>query len=69
MEDLTEISGNNAVEMETTATYDPATQEFIIHTPRTLAQKYWITNSAGKKDHETFTDQINENHIPTWINM
>lgn len=21
-------------------------QEFIIHTPTTLAQKYWITNSA-----------------------
>ena len=38
--------GNNAVEMETTATWDPATKEFIIHTPSTLAQKYWITNSA-----------------------
>jgi len=44
---LTELGyGNNAVEMGTTAVYDPATQEFIIHTPTTLAQKYWITNSA-----------------------
>ena len=44
---LTELGyGNNAVEMETTATLDKATKEFIIHTPTTLAQKYWITNSA-----------------------
>lgn len=44
---LTELGfGNNAVEMQTTATYDVASQEFIIHTPTTLAQKYWITNSA-----------------------
>ena len=38
--------GNNAVEMETTATYDPATSSFIIHSPSVLSQKYWITNSA-----------------------
>mmetsp|Transcript_3167 Transcript_3167/g.6936 ORF Transcript_3167/g.6936 Transcript_3167/m.6936 type:complete len:665 (+) Transcript_3167:191-2185(+) len=44
---LTELGfGNNAVEMQTTATYDASTQEFIIDTPTTLAQKYWITNSA-----------------------
>lgn len=44
---LTELGyGNNAVEMETTAVYDERTQEFVIHTPTTRAQKYWITNSA-----------------------
>eukprot|EP00735_Rhodelphis_limneticus_P014007 TRINITY_DN7982_c0_g1::TRINITY_DN7982_c0_g1_i1::g.15532::m.15532 TRINITY_DN7982_c0_g1::TRINITY_DN7982_c0_g1_i1::g.15532 ORF type:complete len:699 (+),score=253.45,sp/O64894/ACOX2_CUCMA/35.81/2e-110,ACOX/PF01756.14/6.6e-15,Acyl-CoA_dh_M/PF02770.14/3.5e-11,Acyl-CoA_dh_1/PF00441.19/5.7e-06,Acyl-CoA_dh_1/PF00441.19/3.7e+03,DUF4412/PF14371.1/0.44 TRINITY_DN7982_c0_g1_i1:51-2099(+) len=44
---LTELGyGNNAVEMETTAIYDAATKEFIINTPSTLAQKYWITNGA-----------------------
>jgi acyl-CoA oxidase len=44
---LTELGyGNNAVEMETTATYDPETDEFIINTPTTKAQKYWITNGA-----------------------
>mgnify|MGYP002787346176 FL=1 len=32
--------------MQTTADYDPSTQEWIIHTPGSLAQKYWITNSA-----------------------
>jgi acyl-CoA oxidase len=44
---LTELGyGNNAVEMETTATYDTQTKEFIINTPTPLAQKYWITNGA-----------------------
>lgn len=44
---LTELGyGNNAVEMETTATWDQRSKEFIIHTPSVLAQKYWITNSA-----------------------
>ncbi|KAJ3337973.1 hypothetical protein HDU83_008394 [Entophlyctis luteolus] len=42
---LTELGyGNNAVEMETTATWDPATREFVINSPSTLSQKYWITN-------------------------
>lgn len=44
---LTELGyGNNAVEMGTTAVYDAAKEEFVIRTPNTLAQKYWITNSA-----------------------
>lgn len=44
---LTELGyGNNAVELETQANYDSKTQEFVIHTPTTLAQKYWITNGA-----------------------
>lgn len=43
--------GNNAVEMETTATYDEAKQEFVIHSPTTLSQKYWITNGACHANH------------------
>ncbi|KAK9840200.1 hypothetical protein WJX74_005380 [Apatococcus lobatus] len=44
---LTELGfGNNAVEMQTTATFLQDSDEFEIHTPTTLAQKYWITNSA-----------------------
>ncbi len=44
---LTELGyGNNAVEMETTATYDPKEQEFVMHTPSVTARKYWITNGA-----------------------
>ncbi len=42
---LTELGyGNNAVEMETTAMWDESTDEFIIDSPSTLSQKYWITN-------------------------
>jgi hypothetical protein len=32
-------AGNNAVEMETTATFDQAADEWIIHTPSSLGQK------------------------------
>lgn len=42
---LTEAGyGNNAVCMETTATFDNGS--FVINTPTPLAQKYWITNGA-----------------------
>ena len=44
---LTELGyGNNAVEMETTITYDEKTQEFIVDCPTPLSQKFWITNGA-----------------------
>lgn len=44
---LTELGyGNNAVEMETTAEYDVDKQEFIIHTPSTLAQKFVLAIAA-----------------------
>merc|ERR1711992_312526 len=49
---LTELGYvNNAVEMETTATYDPKTDELIVNTPTPLAQKYWITNGACHAKH------------------
>jgi len=49
---LTELGyGNNAVQMGTTATYDNATKEFVVNTPSTLAQKYWITNGANDAHH------------------
>lgn len=32
--------------METTAHYDKENQQFVINTPTTKAQKYWITNGA-----------------------
>ncbi|CBZ55394.1 hypothetical protein NCLIV_058170 [Neospora caninum Liverpool] len=44
---LTELGyGNNAVCLETTATYEPTREEFVINSPTTLSQKYWITNGA-----------------------
>ena len=38
--------GNNAVEMETNATYDPKTKEFVVNISSALGQKYWITNGV-----------------------
>jgi len=56
---LTELGyGNNAVEMETTATYDKDTEEFIVHTPTPLAQKYWITNGAIHAKHVVVFAQL-----------
>jgi acyl-CoA oxidase len=44
---LTEVGyGNNAVEMETTATWDENKKTFIINTPTVNSQKFWITNGA-----------------------
>lgn len=56
---LTELGyGNNAVEMETTATYDPDTKELIVNTPNPLAQKYWITNGACHSKHVVVMAQL-----------
>jgi len=56
---LTELGyGNNAVEMETTATYDDKTDEIIVHTPHPLAQKYWITNGAVHAKHAVVMAQL-----------
>ena len=44
---LTELGyGNNAVKLETTATWDEKKGDFVIDTPTALAAKYWITNGA-----------------------
>jgi acyl-CoA oxidase len=38
--------GSNVRDLETTATYDRATREFVIHTPADSAHKEWIGNAA-----------------------
>jgi len=49
---LTELGyGNNAVEMETTVTYDKTAAEFVVNTPSVLAQKYWISNGFKHANH------------------
>lgn len=49
---LTELGfGNNAVKMETTVAYDEKKAEFVVNTPTTLSQKYWITNGFKHSNH------------------
>jgi len=38
--------GSNVQQLETTATYDPATQEFVVHSPTPGARKDYIGNAA-----------------------
>ena len=38
--------GSNVSDVETTATYDADSDEFVVHTPRPAARKDWIGNAA-----------------------
>jgi acyl-CoA oxidase len=59
---LTELGyGNNAIEMETTATWDNDKKVFIINTPTVNSQKYWITNGAYHANHSVVFAQVNVN--------
>lgn len=58
--------------METTATYDKETKEFVIHTPSPLAQKYWITNGACHAHHiivfsQLYIDGVNQGTVCTVV--
>lgn len=39
--------GSNVRDLETTATYDPETDELVVHTPHEEARKDWIGNAAA----------------------
>ncbi|GAM21272.1 hypothetical protein SAMD00019534_044470 [Acytostelium subglobosum LB1] len=44
---MTEMGhGSNVRALETTATYDPETNEFVINTPKRTATKWWIGNAC-----------------------
>jgi len=56
---LTELGyGNNAIEMETTATWDNEKKVFVLNTPTINSQKYWITNGAFHANHSVVFAQV-----------
>ncbi|KAA1066222.1 hypothetical protein PGT21_025542 [Puccinia graminis f. sp. tritici] len=53
--------GSNVQGLETTATYDKATQEFIIHSPSLTASKWWIGGLGRAADHAVVMAQLYTN--------
>ncbi|KAM6150171.1 peroxisomal acyl-coenzyme A oxidase 3 isoform 1-T2 [Erethizon dorsatum] len=56
---LTELShGSNIQAIRTTAHYDPATEEFIIHSPDFEAAKFWVGNMGKTATHAVVFAQL-----------
>ncbi|XP_070256211.1 peroxisomal acyl-coenzyme A oxidase 3 isoform X2 [Myotis yumanensis] len=56
---LTELShGSNTKAVRTTAHYDPATEEFIIHSPDFEAAKFWVGNMGKTATHAVVFAQL-----------
>lgn len=52
------MQGSNVAGLETTATFDEATDEFVIHTPNVSATKWWIGGAAQTATHSAVFAQL-----------
>lgn len=63
--------GSNVAGLETTATFDEKSDEFIIHTPSVSATKWWIGGAAHSATHGAVFAQLwvkGKNHgVKTFI--
>mmetsp|Transcript_30316 Transcript_30316/g.55398 ORF Transcript_30316/g.55398 Transcript_30316/m.55398 type:complete len:644 (-) Transcript_30316:901-2832(-) len=67
---MTEVArGSNVMGIETTATYDAATREFIINTPNDIASKYWIGGSAQHAKVTVAFAQLTVDNIPRGVHV
>lgn len=56
---MTELAhGSNVAGLETTATFDEESDEFIIHTPHLGATKWWIGGAASTATHAAVFAQM-----------
>ncbi|CAI5456765.1 unnamed protein product [Caenorhabditis angaria] len=50
--------GTNLSKLETTATYDPSTQEFVLHSPTITAAKWWPGGLGKSSNHAIVVAQL-----------
>ncbi|GMS94121.1 hypothetical protein PENTCL1PPCAC_16331, partial [Pristionchus entomophagus] len=50
--------GTNLKELETTATYDKQTQEFVLHSPTRSSTKWWPGNLGKMSNYAIVTAQL-----------
>lgn len=56
---MTELGhGSNVSGLETTATFDEASDQFVIHTPTLTATKWWIGGAAHSSTHAAVFAQL-----------